>query len=182
MIDRAMDFAVKVHRGQHRDGVPALPYVSHVVDVLNKLRYVGRVEDESMLCAALLHDVIEESGVGRSELEREFGGDVAGLVLQLTREEPGTSDLEGKTEAEIRDLRSRLLLDGVRKMDARAHAIKLADRLSNLLAAEATRPKKKLKRYVSQSREILEIVPPRANPALWSALDREVQRLEQSLK
>jgi (p)ppGpp synthase/HD superfamily hydrolase len=60
-------------------------------------------------------------------------------------------------------------------MSSPAQAVKLADRLSNLREAFRSKKGKKLERYVSQSRKILEIVPAAVNPGLWSAISETIR-------
>jgi len=79
----ARDFAVKRHEGQRRKH--GLDYVFHPEDVAGLLAFRYGVENEDVLIAALLHDVIEESGVGADELGERFGPAVADMVVVLSR-------------------------------------------------------------------------------------------------
>lgn len=137
------------------------------------MRYVGGVEDQDLLCAALLHDVLEESDLTEGTLASAFGAPIASLVTEVTRFEPDTT---GLTEEERYELRTQIFLEEIQKMSEKAHVIKLADRLSNLRQARATRPKKKLARYISQTKLILEIIPRSVNPALWDAVLAETKK------
>ena len=180
-LEAAIEFAAKAHRGQVRDGENPLPYVTHPIDVLTNLRYTGEVTDPAMLCAAALHDVVEESQVPFSEIEKQFGSRVCELVTELTRYEPTPDETAGMTKNEIWALRSQLLLDEIAKMSPDAQAVKLADRLSNLNEAVRSKQGKKLKRYNEQTAKILKIIPKKSNPGLWSAvfkLQKEVASYE----
>jgi (p)ppGpp synthase/HD superfamily hydrolase len=137
------------------------------------MRYVGLVEDEELLCAALLHDVLEESNVTEQQLSELFGASVAELVAEVTRFEPDTT---GLGEEERYELRTKIFLEEIAKMSERAHTIKLADRLSNLRQARVTRPKKKLARYIEQTKLILDLIPRGVNPALWDAVLAETTK------
>lgn len=170
-LQKAIEFAAAAHRGQWREGDPPLPYITHPIDVLAKLRYVGEVKDPAMLCAAVLHDLVEETDVTLAQIAELFGEDVADLVRQLTRQEPTAEETAGMTKAEIWKLRSCMLLEEIRtQQDPRAQAVKLADRLANLEEAYRTKKGEKLDRYVAQSKEILKIVPPEVNPKLHAAV------------
>lgn len=173
-LAKAIRFAEKAHKGQVREGEPPLPYITHPVDLINKLAYVGRVFDEELLCAAALHDVLEETEEDLGRIEKKFGSRIAVLVKELTRDEPSGKVVSGLSEEALRDLRNKLLLAGVKKMSPEAQTIKLADRLSNLQAAEKTRTPEKLERYRDQSREILKIIPREVNSSLWDAIDSMV--------
>lgn len=149
-----------------------LPYITHPIDVINRLAYVGEVKDEEILIAAALHDVLEETEVKPEEIEEKFGSATLALVKELTREEPTEKIARNLSEPALYELRNMLLLSGIRKMSPAAQVVKLADRLSNLSSAEKTRTGLKLERYRTQSRSILEIIPREINPNIWDAIDR----------
>lgn len=167
-IERALKLAFKAHRGERRDGASPLPYITHPVDVTNRLRYVGGVVDEDVLCAAALHDTLEETDLKPEEIFDAFGEKVTDLVLEVTRVEPELP--LGITEEEAWHLRSNALLAEIAQMSAPAQSIKLADRASNLAAALTTRKGEALRRYLRQSEWILERIPREVNPALWDSV------------
>lgn len=169
VLHAALKFAVKAHRKADRDGADPLPYVTHSMDVVNRLRYVGLVCDEHVLVAGMLHDVLEETTVKPPQIFEEFGGEVLDLVLEMTRQEPELSTHDLAPE-EIWHIRSMALLEEVGRMSPEAQSIKLADRTSNVVAASASREGDKLNRYLEQSRWILERIPESVNPRLWHGL------------
>lgn len=169
LLQKAVQWAVERHAGQFRDGEPAIPYATHVLEVMSILRASG-CEDEAMLCAAALHDLIEETETTFAEIESEFGGEVRGLVEELTRDEPTEEEREGLTKDEIWQLRTKMLLDEIKEMSERAQLIKLCDRLSNLREARVTRSPKRLEKYVRQTHQILEVVPREVHPRIWDDL------------
>jgi (p)ppGpp synthase/HD superfamily hydrolase len=142
------------------------------MDVVAILRHVGGVTDESMLCAAALHDVVEECDVELEEITRRFGQDVSSLVAGLTRVEPTEEAREGLAQDEIWSLRSSMLLAEIREMGEREQVIKLADRVSNLRQALVTKTGPKRRRYVEQSNQILQIVPRKRNQPMWDEIRR----------
>ncbi len=174
LLSQAILFATEKHMGSYRDGDFGLPYATHPVEVVSLLRYVGRVTDEPMLCAAALHDVLEETSVPASELKKRFGKVAGDLVVELTRTEPAAKDIEGLSKDEIWQIRSELLLDDIRRMSSDAMAIKLSDRLANLREAKRTKRGDKLSRYIAQSKTILKIIHKDANPHLWRAIRDEL--------
>ncbi|MEQ1822423.1 MAG: HD domain-containing protein [Fimbriimonadaceae bacterium] len=169
-LAKAIKFASKAHRGQVREGQPELPYITHPIDVINKLAYVGSVTDEDILCAAALHDVIEECEVELATVQAKFGEDVAKIVQEVTREEPTSAVRASLSDDEVYELRNGMLLAEIRSMGKEGQLIKLADRLSNIISAEKTRTPEKLARYQKQAGQMLEIIPREVNPALWDAL------------
>ena len=77
MIQKAAEFAEKAHEGKVRKGT-SVPYIVHPLETAAIVS--GMTGDEEVICAALLHDVIEDAGVTYKELEKQFGARVAGLV------------------------------------------------------------------------------------------------------
>ena len=127
--------------------------------------------DEDLLCAAVLHDVLEETGADPTAIELEFGSRVRSLVEELTRTEPSADRVDGMTKDEVWQLRADMLLEEVSKMSAEAQIVKLADRLANLSDAHRTKRGEKLARYERQSKRILAVVPRVRNEALWDAIN-----------
>lgn len=169
-LELAIEFAVAAHAGDYRDGDTPLPYVSHVIEVMSLLRYVGGVLDEELLVIACLHDVLEETSCTPDLLEEQFGSRVAQGVVALTRYEPTTAERESLTEKQIWELRSSILLAEIAQMPQEIQAVKLADRLANIRQAKVTRKPKKLARYKRQTEEMLRLIPSSVNPTLWQAV------------
>ena len=169
-LHKAVRWACKLHKNQDRDGKSAVPYIAHVLEVVSNLRYVGGIEDEEMLCAAALHDSIEQSGVSLKKIEDKFGIQVAKLVEEMTRREPTEAEIAGMSEYEVWQLRSNMLLDEIRGMSLECKKIKLADRLSNVQFALHTKIAGKLERHLGQTEEILKIIPRSVNHGLWDAI------------
>ncbi len=174
LLSKAIQFAVEKHDGDYRDGVYALPYSTHPIEVCALLRYLGGVTDEELLCVAALHDVLEETTTSKNEIEREFGIRVAQLVCELTRTEPTPEQSQGLSKEDLWQFRSNLLLADITAMSIDAQQVKLADRLANLRQAKVTRKGEKIRRYERQTKKILEIIPKSANPDLWKAIAGEL--------
>lgn len=169
-LAKAIRLATRWHDGEDREGDHPLPYVTHPMEVLLNLRYVGGVTDEDLLCAAALHDVVEETNVKVSEIAEELGDRVGALVKELTRGEPPSSETQGKSKDEVWQIRAELLLSEISKMSPDAQRIKLADRLANLEDAYRTKQGYKLERYLWQTGRITEIVSRDVCPGLWDAI------------
>ena len=123
----------------------------------------------------MLHDVVEESNASFDTLTEAVGERAAGLVRELTRNEPSPEKRKGLDKEAIWKLRAEMLLDDVRAMGADAQKIKLADRLANLREAKRTKAGPKWDRYVWQTHEILKIVPRERNEGLWDAIVMETR-------
>jgi guanosine-3',5'-bis(diphosphate) 3'-pyrophosphohydrolase len=175
-LDKAIQAAAKWHAGEERDGVDPLPYSTHPFEVLLNLRQVGGVTDEDLLCAAALHDTVEDGVADFPKIEREFGQRVSELVREMTREEPTREQTQGMGKDAIWALRATMLLEEIRRMSPEAQTLKLADRLANIRDAFRAKRGRKLARYLVQSKEIVRIIPRSVNPSLWDALQKEVGR------
>lgn len=115
----AFRLAQEAHEGQQRKDTGA-PYLTHPLRVAKLVQEAGFGEDAT--AAALLHDVVEDSDVGPSEIASRFGSHVAEVVSALTEDE-GIDDYEER-KAEHRDRVEAAGTDAV--------AIYAADKLANL--------------------------------------------------
>ena len=126
LVRAALEQARSDHAGQVRNGSGGMPYVEHPVTVAARLDEHGHRDE--VLAAALLHDVVEDSGTGLDELREKFGEEVAGLVGALTDDQAIESYRERKTEHRER----------VAAADGEALAIYGADKLTNSSTLRAT--------------------------------------------
>lgn len=124
LVIKALTFAAHKHKGQERRG-SGLPYITHPIIVMELVQqYKGESKHiEELRCAALLHDVLEDTECTYAEIEREFGPLVASLVMELTSDEVAIQEL-GKNDY----LKQKML-----KMSQYAFTLKLLDRLSNIM-------------------------------------------------
>lgn len=96
LVRAALEKARSAHAGQIRNGSGGMPYVEHPMAVAARLDEHGYGEE--VLAAALLHDVVEDSGTTLDEIREEFGEGVAGMVGALTDDEALDSYRERKAE------------------------------------------------------------------------------------
>lgn len=122
MEHRAKEFATLAHEkiGQKRK-YTGEPYINHPAAVVELVRSIPHTE--AMLCAAWLHDVVEDCGIGLDEIERVFGFDVAALVEQLT-------DVSKHSDGK-RAIRKAIDREHTAKASPEAKTIKLADLIDN---------------------------------------------------
>jgi guanosine-3',5'-bis(diphosphate) 3'-pyrophosphohydrolase len=121
-ISQAIDFAAAAHGDQLRP--TGVPYLEHLLEALEALVRGAGVGDPDLLCAAVLHDVVEDTPVTAEELEKRFGPRVAELVGWVTIPAPGP----GEDSATVKLQALRRLTSAPRD----AVLVKLADRLSNV--------------------------------------------------
>ena len=122
-IISAYEFAAKAHANQVRSS--GEPYITHPVAVAYILLELGM--DTDTICAALLHDVVEDTDTTLEELRKLFGQDVAMLVDGVTK--LGKIPLFTKEEQQAENVRKILL---AMSQDIRVIIIKLCDRLHNM--------------------------------------------------
>lgn len=129
-IEKAYEYAYLLHEGQFRASGEA--YISHPIAVAEIV--AGLELDTDSICAALLHDTVEDCSdkTNLKEIEKLFGEDVAMLVDGLTK--IVTLQVEDKEEAHIETLRKMLL---AMSKDVRVIFIKLCDRLHNMRTLDA---------------------------------------------
>ena len=126
-VHSAYEFARKAHDSQLRmDGTA---YVTHPLATAEIVAEIGLGEDS--LCAALLHDCIEDTGVTREDIEKTFGKDVADIVEGVTKLD--LVPYSSKEEEQMENLRKMLI---AMAKDIRVILIKIADRLHNMRTME----------------------------------------------
>jgi HD domain len=143
LIRRAYDVAALCHQGQlRRSGDPYITHPLTVATILARLQ-----ADDQTLCAAILHDTLEDTPYTHTALSREFGPEIAAMVN-------GIMALDG-----IRGRRGRKVaraMAAVNSADTRVVATKLADRLHNMQTVRFLPQAKQLRK----AREVLEIFVP----------------------
>ncbi|MGB6978618.1 MAG: RelA/SpoT family protein, partial [Candidatus Acidiferrales bacterium] len=150
LLRRAYDFAAKQHHSQTR--LSGEPYLSHPVEVAHLLADMKL--DVTSLCAALLHDVVEDTKIPIETISTHFGGDVARLVEGATK--ISRLDLLAPEARQAENVRKMLL---AMVNDVRVVMVKLADRLHNMRTLEFLDSD----RQQRIARETLDIYAPVAN-------------------
>ncbi|MFZ1032387.1 MAG: bifunctional (p)ppGpp synthetase/guanosine-3',5'-bis(diphosphate) 3'-pyrophosphohydrolase [Candidatus Acidiferrales bacterium] len=123
LLRRAYDFAAEQHKTQTR--LSGEPFLSHPVEVAHILADMKL--DVTSLCAALLHDVVEDTKIPLSTITEHFGADVARLVEGATK--ISRLDLLAPETRQAENVRKMLL---AMVNDVRVVVVKLADRLHNM--------------------------------------------------
>jgi len=150
LIEKAFRVAEKAHKGQKRQS--GEPYITHplaAASILAQLRM-----DPQTIMAALLHDVLEDTGVDKKQLAQEFGDDVANLVDGVSK--LAQIEFETRVEAQAENFRKMIL---AMVKDIRVILVKLADRLHNMRTLGSLEPVKRRRIAL----ETLEIYAPIAN-------------------
>ena len=163
-VKKAFQFSDAAHLGQYRHS--GEPYITHPVAVA-ELCATWRLDAPSIM-AALLHDVIEDTGCTKADLVEKFGSKVAELVEGLTK----LDKLEFQSHAEAQAESFRKMFMAMAR-DVRVILVKLADRTHNMRTLDAV-PMEKRRRV---ARETIEIYAPVAHRLGLNIIYRDLQDL-----
>jgi guanosine-3',5'-bis(diphosphate) 3'-pyrophosphohydrolase len=161
-VERAYEVAARWHRDQKRKSGD--PYITHPLAVATILAELGM--NTETICAALLHDTVEDTPYTLVELKSEFGEDVAALVDGVTK----LDKVKYGESAEAETVRKMVV---AMSRDIRVLVIKLADRLHNMRTLRYL-PREKQER---KSREVLEIFAPLAHRLGMNTVKWELEDL-----
>jgi HD domain len=160
-IERAHAVAARVHDGQLRKSGD--PYITHLITVATIVAEIGMSPET--ICAALLHDTVEDTDYSLARLSEDFGEVVANIVDVVTKLDQFTLAV-GTAEA-MRDM----VLATTR--DPRVLVVKLADRLHNMRTIRFLPPKMQARK----ARETLEVFAPLAHQLGMTTIKRELDDL-----
>lgn len=163
-VGEAVEFAREWHGEQKRP--TGAPYLDHLLEALEVLVRGARIYDQDILCAAVLHDVVEDTPCTLADVRDRFGPRVAELVGWVTIPERGPGeDKTAVKEAYLRGL-AQAPLDALR--------VKLADRASNVQTLRNLNPDKQ-RTYYAQTVAYIVPLARQADPwfsqwfAVWQA-------------
>ena len=164
VILRAFKLAHDAHEGQYR--ASGRPYITHpcvVCDILIDLGF-----DVATLCAALLHDTVEDTYVTDQQLRNEFGDEIANLVQGVTKLDK--LQFASKEEEQAENIRKMFF---AMAKDIRVIIIKLADRLHNMRSLHYLSER----RQQAMAKETIDIFAPLAGRLGISQIKCELEDL-----
>ena len=126
---RALEFASRKHSTQRRKDAAASPYINHPIALVSILAVEAGIRDPDVLCAALLHDTVEDTKTTPGELQQHFGSAIAGIVSEVT------DDKNLETQH-----RKRLQIEHAHALSPAAGLVKVADKIANLRDVEDCPP------------------------------------------
>jgi GTP diphosphokinase / guanosine-3',5'-bis(diphosphate) 3'-diphosphatase len=165
-VRRAYEVAQAAHSGQMRD--EGSPYIVHPVRVALSLVDELNLFSPSLICSALLHDVIEDSDVTRTDVARMFDEDIAEIVWLLTKFE----------DVSLREYLARIEAAA----ETGAPLVKLCDRLDNMRSVIDTPSLAKKRRYIRTTEELYLPFAARTNKYLHNELRRSLEEARDQLR
>ncbi len=126
---RALAFAAHRHRAQRRKDAAASPYINHPIALVDVLVNEGGVTDAVVLCAAVLHDTIEDTETTADEIAQAFGERVASIVVEVSDD-----------KSLPKDVRKAMQIEHAPTLSTEAKLVKLADKICNLRDVLAAPP------------------------------------------
>jgi guanosine-3',5'-bis(diphosphate) 3'-pyrophosphohydrolase len=169
-VVRAAYFAGEKHKNQRRTDVEETPYINHPLELASILVDEGLIDDVDVLCAALLHDTIEDTNTNAAELESLFGERVAKIVVEVTNDMTQNS-----ATRKIQEVAS------IPGLSHEAKLIKLADKLANIRDVSTMPPVgwtlEKKQAYFDFALSIVEKAK-EASPPLYEIFCRDYAKLK----
>ncbi len=160
----AAQFAAEKHAQQRRKGAAQEPYINHLIEVARLIADSSDQLDPELIMAAFLHDTVEDTGVTKEELARNFGSDIADLVAEVT---------DDKTLPKA--ARKALQVANAPKKSPRGQTLKLADKISNLRSVLHSPPadwnQERRRQYFDWAKQVVDGLPS-PNPKLKAEFDR----------
>jgi guanosine-3',5'-bis(diphosphate) 3'-pyrophosphohydrolase len=163
LLIKAMSFAAHKHKDQRRKDKKASPYINHPIGLAEVLVNIGNVTDINTICAALLHDTVEDTETTAGELTETFGAEISDIVMEVTDDK--SLSKEDRKQAQI---------DHAMHLSKQARAVKLADKICNLGDVSESPPDWPLERrqqYFDWARNVIDGL--RGD---WSELEAEFDR------
>ncbi len=121
LLLKALAFAAHKHRDQRRKDAGASPYINHPIALADVLVNEGGVADVEVVCAALLHDTVEDTATTHEELVNAFGSRIARIVAEVTDD-----------KSLPKEERKRLQIEHAPTLSRAAKLVKLADKICNV--------------------------------------------------
>lgn len=158
-------FSAHKHRIQRRKDRHASAYINHPIALARVLHNEAGVSDPATLCAAMLHDTVEDTETTRAELARSFGAAIAAVVMEVT----DNKRLRKHT-------RKRLQIEHAPHLSRRAKLVKLADKICNLRDLRRQPPvgwsRTRKREYFDWAKRVVDGLRG-VHPALERVFDRE---------
>lgn len=175
-VQKAYRIAAAAHQGQAR--IEGQPYIIHPLRMVNFLMTELEVKDKDVLASTLLHDVVEDTNLGLSEVKNEFGAEVKRLVKTLTRE----ADYQNETERQ-RFRNKQKKLQEILKADCMTRTIKCVDWFDNMCSWSHIPPNHpftyKFERWLKEAKTMYIPLAEKTNQMIAAKMEIALKRAQQ---
>ena len=145
---QAVAFAAEKHKNQRRKNADASPYINHPIALADLLANEAGIVNMDVLCAAVLHDTLEDTDTTEAELKKVFGPRIAAIVEEVSDD-----------KSLPRDARKRLQVEHAPHLSHEAKLVELADKICNLrdmlTAPPAGWPLERRREYFAWAAEVI---------------------------
>ena len=125
----AIQFAAEKHQNQRRKGKDKFPYINHPIQVAHLLSSISEIDDTDILCAAILHDTVEDTDTTQEDIAEYFGDKIAGIVAEVSDD-----------RSLPKPARKQAQIDHGPHLSFEASMVKLADKCCNIEDVITTPP------------------------------------------
>jgi guanosine-3',5'-bis(diphosphate) 3'-pyrophosphohydrolase len=130
LLFKALTFSAEKHTKQRRKDIEESPYINHPIALANILAQRW-VIDENVLCAAILHDTLEDTETTANELRKHFGEKITSIVLEVSDD-----------KSLDKEVRKQMQIEHAASLSHEAKLVKLADKIANITDIINTPPAK----------------------------------------
>lgn len=121
LLFKALNYAAEQHKAQRRKGMESVPYINHPIKVTNIItQFIPDTSDE-LICASILHDVVEDTDATIDDIKNKFGDLIASIVQEVTDDKSLS-----KAESRIKQI------ENAPKLSYNAKIIRVCDKISNV--------------------------------------------------
>lgn len=168
-VNDAIFFATKKHEGQLMKQLEGMPYSAHFFGVaMNAIKLAAQSQEpidwDLLICSAILHDTIEDTGATKEEIESLFGKDIANGVSALTKNKSLPKEIQMKDS-----------LERIKKQPFEIAIVKVADRMFNIRDRVESWSSEKQEQYKEEARLICEELGELFLPAK-EALEEQIEK------
>ena len=121
LLFKTLNYAAEQHNAQRRKGMESVPYINHPIKVTNIIsQFIPDASDE-LICASILHDVVEDTDATIDDIKNKFGDVIASIVQEVT-DDKSLSKVESR----------RKQIENAPKLSYNAKIIRVCDKISNV--------------------------------------------------
>lgn len=161
-------FALEKHKDQSRSNAKKTPYIIHPIAVAERVMQIGNIYDVDIIIAAILHDVMDDTGTSYEEITKKFGSKVSSYVQEMSDDK----------SLSLKERKKKQIIQAFHQSEG-ASIIKLADKYSNLTTLLEAPPsdwsRDRIDQYFQWAQSVVENLP-NVNPPLKDAVKKVIEK------